>query len=267
MPEGHVIHRLAREWGELIGEPLTLSSPQGRFDPTPLSGRALTATDAHGKHLLLEFDRELWLRVHLGLYGRFEWHDGEGEALPSVGAVRLRGVYPQGWVDLRGPTACELLTPSAVQDLHQRLGVDPLRAEHDIDEVIEWILTTPTPIGSVLLNQSVIAGVGNVYRAELLFRAGLHPWIPARELDEPTIRGVWRDAQQLLGAGLRWGRIITTRTPPMVSALPPAPQSAATYVYGRGDSPCWACATPIQVQELAGRRVYWCPLCQRSQIP
>ena len=143
MPEGHTIHRLAARHADLFaGDKVHAASPQGRFaeGAARLTGTVLDATEAYGKHLLHHYAGELTLHVHLGLYGKVT--DGSGEPPPPVGQVRLRLISDcsrsrrgarraelelsddRHWLDLRGPTACELLTPPEVAALRDRLGPD-----------------------------------------------------------------------------------------------------------------------------------------------
>jgi len=128
VPEGHTIHRLAARHRELFaGDIVEVSSPQGRFTAGAalLSGRRLTDTEAVGKHLLHHFDAGLILHVHLGLYGRFT--DGVPPVPGPVGLVRMRMVGARHWLDLRGPTACEVCDPVQVAAPKSRHGADPLR--------------------------------------------------------------------------------------------------------------------------------------------
>src|SRR6266480_5284381 len=175
MPEGHTIHRLAAAHAAALGgQPVAASSPQGRFEAGAalIDGRLLDGTDAHGKHLFHRYG-DAWLHVHLGLQGFFT--DGEQPVPPVVGQVRLRLTTDKYWVDLRGPNACELVTDADKAAIHARLGPDPLRA--DADPAAAWAKAARSrkPVAELLLDQSVLAGVGVVYRSEVLFRAGINP--------------------------------------------------------------------------------------------
>ena len=176
MPEGHTIHRLAARHADLFaGEKVQVASPQGRFaaGAAVLAGAVLTGTEAYGKHLLHHYRGGHILHVHLGLYGRFT--DGAGQPPPPVGQVRLRLVGERHWLDLRGPTACELFTAPEVDALRSRLGADPLRDDADPDAAYARIRRSPTPLAALLLDQSVVAGTGLIFVTEALFRAGLPP--------------------------------------------------------------------------------------------
>ena len=144
----------------------------------------LEGTEAYGKHLLHHYAGELTLHVHLGLYGKFT--DGPGEPPEPVGQLRLRLASDRHWLDLRGPTACELLTPPEVAALRARLGPDPLRGDADPERAYARIARSPTPLAALLLDQSVVAGTGLIFVTEALFRAGLPPTMPGRQLTRPA---------------------------------------------------------------------------------
>lgn len=264
MPEGHTIHRLAREHAEVFGgRAVEVTSPQGRFveGAALLDGRVLDATDAHGKHLFLGFAGERWLHVHLGLYGK--WTTGSGTPPPARGALRLRLVADGAWADLRGPTACEVWTPQDKASLHGRLGPDPLRA--DCDERRAWarISRSRTAVGQLLMDQAVVAGVGNVYRAEVLYRSRIDPHRPGRLVTRAEWEALWADLVALMRAGVRSGRIVTTRPSDR-----PRPgrvrREDAHYVYRRTGEPCRVCGTAVVTEVMAARNLHWCPGCQRD---
>ncbi len=264
MPEGHTLHRLAREHTRLLtGRAVCAASPQGRFaaGAARVNGHVVDTVQAHGKHLFYAFagltDR---LHIHLGLYGRFS-----AGALPAPaprGALRLRLTTDEVWVDLRGPTSCELLAPDQVDRLAARLGPDPLRPDARPALAYARIRRSRAPLGSLLLDQSVLAGVGNVYRAEILFRHAIAPTRPGTGLDPTQWATLWADLVRLMRAGVRAGRIVTTR-PEHRDRRRGAPTRADSfYVYGRAGLPCRVCGTPVAADTLAGRTVYWCPRCQ-----
>jgi endonuclease-8 len=275
VPEGHTIHRLARDHKRLFGgAPVSASSPQGRFTggAALLDGLVLTRTDAHGKHLFHGYGGgprtpDRWLHIHLGLYGKFA--TGDNPAPPPVGQVRLRLVGagrlggPGHYADLRGPIACEVLTPADKAVLHARLGADPLRADADPDAAWVRISRSRAPIGQLLMDQSVIAGVGNVYRAEVLFRHGVDPHRPGRDLDRAVWDVIWADLVGLLRAGVRAGRIVTTRREDRDRRSGTPSREDAGYVYRRTGLPCRLCGTPVRTAEMATRNLYWCATCQR----
>lgn len=267
MPEGHVIHRLAGQNARLFrGREVRLSSPQGRFaeGAALLDGRVLDEAEAHGKHLFLGFG-ESWLHVHLGLYGKYEF--GRGEAPEPVGQVRLRMVNDEGYADLRGPTACELLTPAEKAAVHRRLGPDPLRPGESGDAAWQRISRSGTTVAALLLDQKVLAGVGNVYRAEVLFRLGISPYRAGRDLSRAEWDAIWSDLVLLMRDGVAAGRIDTVRPEHTPEAMGRPPRvddhGGEVYVYRRADQPCLVCETPVRAEELAARNLFWCPRCQQ----
>ncbi|MEN8672860.1 DNA-formamidopyrimidine glycosylase family protein [Nocardioides sp.] len=262
MPEGHSIHRLARRHQrDLAGERVTASSPQGRFadGAALLSGRTLDGTDAWGKHLFHRYD-DLWLHVHLGLYGKFR--DGSGPPPDPVGALRLRLVTDERWLDLRGPIACEVLSPDQRDSLLSRLGPDPLRRGADPAAAIARIGRSRRPVGALLMDQQVLAGVGNVYRAELLFRHRVSPFLAGRDLDSATWEAMWEDLVVLMRAGARSGRIITTEPDDRERPAGRPRRSDAHYVYRRAGLACRRCGTPVEIAAMEARNLFWCPVCQ-----
>ena len=194
VPEGHTIHRLAGRHAELfVGDKVQPASPQGRFaeGAARLSGTVLDGTEAYGKHLLHHYAHELTLHVHLGLYGKFA--DGPGEPPPPVGQVRLRLTSDAYWLDLRGPTACELLTPPEVAALRARLGPDPLRADADPYRAYARISRSPTPLAALLLDQSVVAGTGLIFVRRRCSGPACRRCMPGRELTPALWRELWAD--------------------------------------------------------------------------
>jgi endonuclease-8 len=165
--------------------------------------------------------------------------------------------------DLRGPTVCELLDDDQVAEVVSRLGPDPLR--RDADPAWAWarISKSRRPIGALLMDQTVIAGVGNVYRNELLFRHGINPYRPGRTITDAEFDAAWRDLVELMKIGLRRGKIIVVRPEHDHGAPSYLPDRPRTYVYRRAGDPCRICATTIHTAELEGRNIFWCPTCQR----
>lgn len=333
MPEGHSVHRIARQFAaNFVGTAPQVSSPQGRFaeGAALLDGLEMTDARAVGKQMFLEFEERDWLRVHLGIYGAWDFagevrvdpsiqihgytpghsklgqtgeysrpdsarpldrdgedsvtsigaprrarvrmaeHDKEAEdqrPFPPdpVGQVRVRLLNETVCADLRGPTACEVLSPEEVNLVLQRLGPDPANAntEEERARFIERAAKKRTPIGLVLMDQSVVAGIGNVYRAELLFRAALNPHTPANALSESTLNALWDDWAKLLDIGITVGQMIT------VDGLEGAAYRRALvdrnerhWVYKLEGTPCERCGTNIALEEMGNRKLYWCPGCQ-----
>ncbi|QAY61456.1 Fpg/Nei family DNA glycosylase [Microbacterium protaetiae] len=332
MPEGHSVHRIARQFARnFVGRPVAASSPQGRFaeGAALLNGREALTAQAVGKQMFVEFDGELWLRVHLGLYGAWDFAgeiftdptiasangrmgqtnqrgtvlddepvwDAAGEnSLTSIGAPRrsrvhvrmseqTRGLADEGpeWpppvvgqvrlrllteitcADLRGPTACEVQTPDEMLGTLAKLGPDPLVGDpaEGEERFTAAVRRKRTPIGLLLMDQSVVSGIGNVYRAELLFRARLNPHTPGKDVPEEVVRGLWRDWAGLLRVGVETGQMMT------MDGLGPeeyrkalASRDDRHWVYHRTGLPCRVCGTAIVMEEAAARKLYWCPRCQ-----
>ncbi|GAA1847396.1 Fpg/Nei family DNA glycosylase [Microbacterium koreense] len=331
MPEGHSVHRIARQFDRnFVRKRVGASSPQGRFadGAALLDGRTVTSVRAVGKQMFVEFDDDLWLRVHLGMYGAWDFAgdvlvdatiasangrmgqtnqrgtvvddrvmDAAGEnSLSSIGAprrarvhvrmseqttglggdddawpppvvgqVRLRLLTDEVCADLRGPTACQLQTPDEVAATIAKLGPDPLvddPAEAE-ERFVSVVRRKPTAIGLLLMDQSVVSGIGNVYRAEMLFRARQNPHTPGRDVPEDVVRELWQDWVRLLAIGVETGQMMT------MDDLSPEQWRAAMahrddrhWVYHRAGLPCRVCGTTVVVEEAAGRKLYWCPRCQ-----
>jgi endonuclease VIII len=262
VPEGHTIHRLALDHVGLFGgQVVTATSPQGRFaaGAALISGRELTAADAWGKHLFHDYDGVL-LHVHLGLYGTFR--QGPGRPPAERGAIRLRLVADRGWAELRGATVCEVVSVAERDQVLLRLGPDPLRPGADVEQVRARLARSRTPLGAALMDQTVLAGVGNAYRSEILFRHRLDPFAPASALSSEAFDAVWRDLVTLMRAGVKANRIVTTLREHRDHPRGPVTDDDRYYVYRRAGLPCRVCGTEIAVTEVATRRLYWCPTCQ-----
>ncbi|SFB97600.1 Fpg/Nei family DNA glycosylase [Streptomyces aidingensis] len=272
MPEGHTLHRLAAAFRERFGDgrPLRAASPQGRFAGSAalLDGRPLTGAEAHGKHLFLGFGPAGWVHIHLGLYGKVSF--GTGRAPEPAGQIRLRLTGPDGWADLRGPNTCALLTGAGKDAVHARLGPDPLRPADDPDRAWRRISRSRTPIAVLLMDQSVVAGVGNIYRAEVLFRHGIDPRRPGRAVGRAEWEALWADLRLLMREGVRTGRIDTVRAEHLPEAMGRAPRVDAhggeVYVYRRAEQRCHICAQRVRATELMGRNLFWCPGCQPERM-
>ncbi len=351
MPEGHSVYRIARQFAQhFVGQPIAASSPQGRFaaGAAKLDGRVMTDARSVGKQLFLEFDHSLWLRVHLGLYGAWDFAgdisvdattasaggrmgqtNQRGTVLPAagddpagddlaaddrpaavpvghragqdsvpyqaghsigaprrrlrmseqeklepditvfppdpVGQVRVRLLTGSAVADLRGPTACEVLDAQQVDAVIAKLGPDPMADDHAEAEqrFVAAVRKKSAPIGILLMDQSVVSGIGNVYRAELLFRAGLNPHIPGKLLSEEVAAGLWRDWVRLMELGVRTGQMLTMDgLDDQAYRKAMAHRDDRHWVYHREGLPCRVCGTRIVMEMAAGRKLYWCPRCQ-----
>lgn len=265
MPEGHVIHRAARLHERRFGgERVRAWSPQGRFSEgaARLDGQVLESAEARGKHLFYRWSSGEILHVHLGLFGKFRVHVSDPP--PPTDGTRLAWEADTGTLYLAGATIVELVDPTAKEAIEARLGPDPLVDEPgDAEGFIERLRRRSVPIGAALLDQKAIAGVGNVYRAEILFLAGVDPSTPAKEIEDPAARAIWELSVEHLRRGERAGRIVTV-DPDEVGARSRKDLTRAErlYVYKRDGEPCRRCGSEVRIGESAGRSIWWCPACQ-----
>jgi endonuclease VIII len=263
VPEGNEIHRYGSRHAELFaGRSVRVESPNGRFEDgaARLHGRKLRAVEAYGKHLFYDFGRNRKLHVHLGLYGKFR--DGEMPAPEPRGALRLRISTAQHWLELRGPTDCSVFDDEQQETLLARIGPDPLRDDADPAVVIKKITRSRAPIGALLMDQSVISGLGNIFRAELLYRAKLNPFLAGQTVNSRQLRAIWRDARELMQAATVDRRIVTTRPKDRPHPTGKARRYETHYVYRRKGAPCFVCGTTVAMQMFVGRKLFWCPGCQ-----
>jgi endonuclease VIII len=294
MPEGNEIHRWAeRHEAAFGGRAVRVDGPQGRFtDSDVIDGRKLQRVMAVGKHLGYDFGKDRILHVHLGLQGDFT--EGSGP-LPVVrGALRLRmwneaavktaagpdaskphrwyseddgsdNLVPEkvAWVELRGPMDCSIYSQEMWETLLKRLGPDPLNGD-GAEKFVERVKKSKKTIGELLMDQSVAAGVGNIFRAELLYRAKQSPFTAGREVEENTLRSIWKEAAVLRKAAMVDRRIVTTRPKDRPHKKGQALKEEAHYVYRRQGRPCFVCGTKILTKVMAGRNLFWCPFCQTA---
>jgi endonuclease-8 len=292
MPEGNEIHRWAeRHAAAFAGKTVRVDGPQGRFtDANVIDRRKLQQVMAVGKHLGYDFGRDRILHVHLGLQGDFT--EGSGP-LPEVrGALRLRmwnaaavkkpaaprvskrhAWYSEddgtghidptqvAWVELRGPMDCSIHTQEKWDALVKKLGPDPLNGDGP-EKMIAKVAKSRKSIAELLMDQTMFAGVGNIVRAEVLYRAQLNPFRPGKDVEEKTLKSMWTDAAVLLRAGMLDRRIVTTKPADRPHRKGPVLKEEAHYVYRRNGLPCFVCETVLKKQELAGRNLFWCPTCQ-----
>ncbi|AKK07324.1 formamidopyrimidine-DNA glycosylase [Corynebacterium mustelae] len=268
MPEGHVIHRLARDLNTAFSHTIpAVSSPQGRFatEAARLDGSAYDTATAVGKHLFVAFKNSSpfhIVHIHLGLIGSFRF----GSPDDVTGIIRLRIATDTIAADLRGPQWCRLITEEEQQAAVAKLGADPLRADADPTAVFERIGRSSKSIAALLMDQSLFPGVGNIYRAETLFRLGINPSLPGRDCTQ--LPEIWADLVELMADGVDTGRIDTVRPEHTPEAMGRPPRKddhgGEVYVYRRAGQPCYVCGTPIAATELAGRNLFWCPNCQKG---
>lgn len=265
MPEGHTIHRLARDQSELlVGRTIRVSSPQGRFDADAarVDGAVLRRIQPYGKHLFYEWSTGEVGHVHLGLFGKFRVQATDASPDP-IGEVRMRlqtdGSRDQYLtIDLSGPTACSIDPPSVRRGILARLGPDPIRRGSKPDRMVEKISRSSRGIGDLLMDQSVVAGIGNVYRAEALFVAGIHPLRPGTDCDRAELDALWAIAQGMLRQGVKDGRIVTVdRAELGIGPRTRIARREATYAYKRDR--CLRCGDEIRRIQIANRTCYFCP--------
>lgn len=262
MPEGHTIHRLARDLRRTLGsEPLHATSPQGRFSAGAalIDGSPIARTDAWGKYLFVEFANARILHVHLGLIGKFRQ-----QPLPPPAprdTVRLRLGANDAWWDLTGPARCDLVTPDERDEIVASLGPDPLRPRSRPDAMAQRILASNAPIGALLLDQRVVAGIGNVYRAEVLFLCRIDPRRPGRSLERAEVDALWEQTVRLMRIGLRVGRIVTTDPAEIGRKRLAVADDERLYVYHQEH--CRRCGSELQTARIGGRAIQFCPVDQR----
>lgn len=285
MPEGHITHRMAGAYAEnFAGRSSRSTSPQGRFsaEATLIDGRVLEETEAFGKHLFCHFGLDI-VHVHLGMAGKTRLHrtqgvedlgdevaqlPGESDTLrrPVVGAVRWRLENDDAWLDLTGPAICELIDADGRDAVIARLGPDPLRPDADPNRAWERVRKSRHPIAVLLMDQKCFAGVGNIFRAESLHRAGLDPMMPGIALKRSEFDALWVDLVELMTYAMKHGRIDSVRPQDDPVRTGRAPRvdrhGGEVYVYRRAGLPCHVCQTPIKTTVLATRNLFWCPRCQ-----
>ncbi|MFK7767194.1 MAG: Fpg/Nei family DNA glycosylase [Mariniblastus sp.] len=265
MPEGHTIHRLARDHSkEFVGQKMIVDSPQGRFseEADKLNGKKLTAVEAYGKHLFYRFGTrrsEQLVHIHLGLYGKFRLH--KNPAPEPRGAVRVRMIGKNKAFDLNGPTCCEILPKAGEEKLIARLGQDPLRNDADPELVWERFSKSRSALGTLLLNQAIIAGVGNVYRADILFLLGLHPERAGNSITREEFDELWDLTVRLLRIGVKYNRIITADR--SIVDKPPSRMNSRERLVCYKKTRCITCGSRIKKWTLGSRNMYACEKCQK----
>jgi endonuclease-8 len=266
MPEGDTIVRAAAVLHEaLAGQPVTafesaLAPVAAAHDAAPVTGRTVERVEAHGKHLVLAFSGGLVLRTHMRMHG--SWHlyrPGERWQRPPH-AMRLRLDTPP-WIAVAFDVYdAELVRTADISRLPAiaRLGPDLLTDGLDVEALATRLRAKGArPIADVLLDQRVLAGIGNVFRSEVLFVERIDPRTPAGALSPDQATALVTRAARLLRANARVGagRRVTTGL---------AAPGAELWVYRRTGEPCRRCGTPIEsyAEMPEARRVYVCPRCQ-----
>jgi endonuclease-8 len=263
VPEGDTIHRVAdRLRPALVGQPLVrLEAPRAVAGSSrrPPPGTEVTAVEAIGKHLLIRFADGSLLRTHLRMTG--SWHlYATGQRWQRPAHLMRALVEVPEWV-----AVCFAAPVVAVE--HDRSGgpaiahlgpdlAEPLLSDADVDVCLDRMATIPEPgseIGSVLLDQRIACGVGNVYKSEVLWACRVDPFAPLLRVDEDARRRLIRTAARLLRANIG-------------TAGPRTTHAGGLAVYGRRGRPCPRCGTPIRMRRQGeqARSTYWCPRCQPS---
>ena len=265
MPEGDTIFQMAAALRPmLVGQRVRAARARA---PGPqierVIGTSVTSVESSGKHLLIRFDNGLTLHTHMRMAG--SWHryaPGERWRLPEWRARVVLEVAEHVVVCFNAPIA-ELMEDRAIsKDLHPALaalGPDLLADTFDSLEAFQRLRPlSPVEIAEALLDQRVMAGVGNVFKSEVLFIEGVHPWTHVGELTDDKLRAVIATARRLLLENARPGRPhrVTTRGDPAARG--------SLWVYARANRPCFRCGSPIGVRRQGGlnRPTYWCPGCQ-----
>lgn len=260
MPEGHKTHFLAREHTEILaGQKLSVTSPQGRFagDAKKVHRRTLVTVTAAGKHLFYQFESGRYLHVHLGRYGSFR--QSPNPSPEPRGRVRARLVGDRFTVDLNGPTTCRVIGDALRREVQSKLGPDPLAGGKKRD-VWPAIHASGKPIAALLLDQSIVAGIGNIFRAEILFETGIHPQTPGSELTKPQFDAIWKSTVRMMKKGLKYGRIISVTAREAGKPLAKLDNHERFRVYQKDD--CGQCGRPIDTIPVASRKIYFCGHCQ-----
>ena len=243
----------------LLNKRVRVDSPNGRSDDVSdmLDGLVLRGIEPIGKHLLYDFGKERYLHVHLGRFGNF--HFGEMPLPEPRGTLRLRMYTRTHWFELRGAIAIEMFDDERKAALEARIGPSPLDANADPKLAYEKIVASDAPIGLLLMDQSIVAGIGNIYRSEILFMHGVHPKNPGTSLDKKTWAGIWRDLVRVMRDGERIGRIVTTDPADRTKPKGAVRATDRFYVYRRTGLPCRRCGTAIETGLMATRNAFWCP--------
>jgi endonuclease VIII len=264
MPEGDTVHRVARVLAaELPGQTMTGLALHDRGEVAALAGRTIESVEAVGKHLLVDFSGDWTLRVHLGMHGKW-LRKHIREQLPKDWTVIIT-TGDVAYVCRRSYRA-ELLRTSALHTHPRlaRLGPDLLADPPRIDEMVQrarFAGHAEREIGDVVLDQRVAAGIGNVYKSEVLFEMRLHPRTKVRELSDAQLTLVFETAARLMHQNL-----LTHNRTTVPLRRRGQPSSQRLWVYMRAGKPCLECGTPIErfLQGDMARSTYFCPRCQPS---
>ena len=260
MPEGDTIFRTARslrvlEGVQVIGFSSSLPAVAAAALRLGVIGSRVESAQARGKHLLIRFSCGAVLHTHQGMHGSWRLQRANGARRGAARAVLETSTWVA--VCLRAPVV--ELFPAALEALHpslRRLGPDLLAPGFDGTEAVRRLRERPElPIGVALMDQTSLAGVGNVYKSEVLFLTGISPFVPVGSLDAAALLRIVEEARRQLGRNLGPGLRRTT------SGLAPR----RLFVYRRAGEPCPRCGNPIEMlrQGEQARSTYFCRSCQR----
>jgi endonuclease-8 len=265
LPEGNTIHRLAREHNrDFSGHSVRVSSPHGHFasEARRLDGRVFQCAEARGKHLFHHWQGNLIVHVHLGMFGWFYRRPGPPSEPRQT--VRMRLTTREVTYDLIGPPTLELVTAEKRRQILERLGPDPIAPRADPERFQEALASTDVPVAHALIDQRIVSGVGNIYRAEALYLTGIHPLRKASSLTEKERERLWQTLRALMRRGARQG-ITATVAPEDLDPEERRSSDSAFYVYQR--ERCRRCGRKLRRFPLSGRTIYACAGCQPLRAP
>jgi endonuclease-8 len=258
MPEGDTIHRAARTLRVALADQVIRRFASTRILSRDLVGRRFTSIEAHGKHLLLRLDDGRAIQAHMGMTGSMHVYRPGERWLRSEGAARMV-IEVEGWVVVAFsvPTlrlvVANVETPRALA----HLGPDVLAADFGAPAAEEarrrLRARADLPLGVAIMDQTALAGVGNIYKSETLFTLGLDPFAPVSAFDDETLAAVVARARRLMSSNLRGAMRTTTRN-----------QSQRFYVYERKGKACLRCPSIVEMRRQGeqARSTYYCPQCQ-----
>eukprot|EP00741_Cyanophora_paradoxa_P005964 tig00000955_g5782.t1 len=259
-------HRLAKAHREkLVGKLFKATSPNGRFaeGARQIDGKVLEGIEPHGKNLFYFFRgkadaKPVVVHIHFGMSGRFVVNAPPGPEVKPTTRLRLEGADVVA--DLSAMT-CQHGGPEFYEEQRRRLGPDPLR--DDADKELLWDRMRSArgaPVGKVIMDQSCVAGIGNIYRAEILLVAGVHPDQKATTVPREAFERIWDASCRLLRLGVIAGAIITRDPRELGKTLRQLRGPERRYVYNH--AACGRCGGPVTTWPIAGRTAYACARCQ-----
>jgi endonuclease-8 len=273
MPEGDTIFRAARTLhrafaGRVVTHFESVFPALTRIhDDAPITGRTVDSVRSSGKHLLMNFSGDLTLRTHMRMNG--SWHiyrPGERWQRPRRDMRIVVSTAEYVAVGFSIPVAEWLRTTELRRSRElTRLGPDLLAEQFDSDEAFRGIRARASePVAEVLLDQRVLAGIGNVYKSEVLFACGVYPFADVGQLSDEQVRGLLTTARKFLRANVTEGLAAMTTYLGFRRTTRRDDPSARLWVYGRAGEPCRRCGSAILIDKRGkdARLTYWCPRCQ-----